>query len=63
MKVNFPTHVCLRRSWQLFLILTLWSYSKYKDILHTLNVYKIPVKDYKIVDRWTAGEVYCFGNI
>ena len=57
MKVNFPTHVCLRRNWQLFLILTLWSYSKCKDTLHTLNVYKIPAEVYKIVHRWTADEV------
>ena len=57
MKVNFPTHVCLRRNLQLFLILTLWSYSKWKGILNTLNVYKIPAKDYKIVDRWTADKV------
>ena len=57
MKVNFPTHVCLRRNWQLFLILTLWSYSKCKDILHTLNICKITAKDYKIVDRWAADEI------
>ena len=57
MKVNFPTHGSLRRNWQLFLTLTLWSYSKCKDVLHTFNVYKIPAKDYKIVHRWTVDEV------
>ena len=40
-RLNFPTNICLRENWQLLLILTHCSYSKYKGILHTFNVYKI----------------------
>ena len=40
-RVNFPTHICLRKNWQSLLTLTHRSYSKYKGILHRLNVYKI----------------------
>ena len=49
-KVNLPTHACLRRDCKLFLILKLLSYSKCKDLLHPLNVYKIPEKEQKVVD-------------
>ena len=39
------------RNRRLFLILTHWSYSKCKDILQKLNVYKIPTKEHQVVDR------------
>ena len=65
--VNLETRTCLTRIWKLFLIVTLWSYWKCKDLLHTLNVYKIPAKEHKVVDRWAANEIsvlwYCFGSI
>ena len=50
------THACLRRNCQLFLILTLWSYSTCKDQLHMLNVYKIHEKEQKVHDRWAEDE-------
>ena len=57
MRVNLPTHICPTRNWQLLLILTDWSYSKCKDILQTLNVYKIAAKKHQVVDRWHADEI------
>ena len=56
-KSKFARHICLGRNCQLFLILTHWSYSKCKDILHTLNVYKIPAKEHQVVDHWAADEI------
>ena len=41
----------------MFFILSQWSYSKCKDILQTLNVYKISAKEYQVVDRWDADEI------
>ena len=38
-KVNLPTHVCLKRNCRLLFILKHWSYAKCKDVLHTLNIY------------------------
>ena len=52
-----PTHACLRINCKLVLILTLSTYSKWKDLLYTLNVYKIPAKEHKVVDRWAADEI------
>ena len=57
LKVILQTHARLTRNWKLFFILTLWSYSKSKDLLHTLNVYKIPPKEHKVVDWWPADEL------
>ena len=56
MKVNLPTHVWLRRNYQLFFILRHWTYSKYKDTFHMLNVYEIPEKEHQVVDHWAADE-------
>ena len=56
-KVNLPTHACFRRNWKLFLILKFWNYRKCKVLLHTLNVYKIPAKEHKVVDHWAADEI------
>ena len=50
------THACLTRNCKLFLIITLWKYSKCKDLLHTSNVCKVPAKEHKAVDRWVADE-------
>ena len=47
-KVNLPTHICPARNWQSFLIWTHYSNSKWKNILHTLKVYKIPAKEHNI---------------
>ena len=54
------THACVTRNSKLFLIITLWSYSKCKGLLHTLNVYKIPAKKHKAVDHWAADELAVF---
>ena len=54
---NLPTHICPMRNWQLFLILTHWSYSKCKDILQTLNVYKITEKEHQVVDRFDEDKI------
>ena len=56
-KVNLPTHIRLRRNCQLFLILTHWISLKRKDILHTLNVYKIPAKEHQVNHQWAADEI------
>ena len=52
-----PADICPTRNLELFLILTHWSYSKCKDILQTLNVYKFPAKEHQAVDRWDAEEI------
>ena len=56
-KVNLPTHACLRRNCKLILIQTLWSYSKCEGLLHTLNVYKILAKKHEVVDHWAANVI------
>ena len=49
------------------MILTHWSCSRCKDILQTLKVYKILVKEDQVDDRWDADKnqfgKYWFGNI
>ena len=57
MRVNLPTHIYPTRNWQLLLILTHWTYSNCKDILHTLNLFKIIAKEHQVVDRWDADEI------
>ena len=42
---------------QPFLIFIHWSYSKCKDILHTLNVCRIPAKEHPVVDRSAADAI------
>ena len=39
------------------MILAHCSWSKYKDILHTLNVYRILPKEDHAVDSWAADEI------
>ena len=56
-KINLPTHIYPTKNLQLLLILKNWSYSKCKNILQTLNVYKIPAKEHQVVDRWDADEI------
>ena len=46
-----------RGNWQLFLILRHWNVFKCKNLLQTLNVYKIPAKELHLVDRWAADEI------
>ena len=57
MNGNLPTHICTTRYSQLFLILSHSSYSKCKDILQTLNVYKNLGKEHQVVDRWDPEEI------
>ena len=57
MKVNLPIHICPTRNWQLFLILTHWTCSKYKDVLHILDVYQIPAKEHQVVVCWAADHI------
>ena len=45
------TYICPTRNWQLFLILTHSNYFKCKNLLQTLNVFKIPPKEHHLVDR------------
>ena len=45
------------RNWQLFFILTHGSHSKCKDLLQTLNVYKITEKEHQVVDHIHADEI------
>ena len=49
------SHAFFRRNCKLSLILTLSA--KCKDLLRTLNVYKIPAEKQKIVYRWAAHQV------
>ena len=56
-KINLPTRIYPTRNLQLPFILTHWSCSKFKNILETLNVYKIPSKEHQVVDRWDADEI------
>ena len=49
LKVNSPASVCLRGNQDLFLKMHCYfnaSYFKYNDILHTMNVYKIPANEH-----------------
>ena len=39
------------------MILSHWSYSKWKDILHTLNIYKNPPKEHQVVEWWAVDEI------
>ena len=55
--VNLPTHICPMTNWQLFFILTHWSYSKCKNMLQTLYVYKIPAKEHQVAHHWGADEM------
>ena len=55
--MKLPTHICLRRNCQLFLTITHSSYSKLKDTLHTLNVYKTSAKEHQGVDRSATYEI------
>ena len=50
MELNLATCVWLKKTWQVFLILSLLSYSKCKSLLHTLNVHEIPAKEHQGVD-------------
>ena len=47
---------------QPFLIFIHWSYSKCKDILHTLNVCRIPAKEHPVVD-WSAADAIWISEI
>ena len=53
-----PTHVCLRRIYQLVLIITHWSYFKNNNLFDNLNVYKISAKEHQIVHSWDVDEIW-----
>ena len=57
-KVNLLTCICPTRNCQLFLRLTHWSFFKYKNLLQTLNIYKIHAKELHLVDRWATDEMW-----
>ena len=51
-KNKFPkTYMSQENLSTIFDINTLWSYSKCKDLLHTLNAHKTPAKEHMAVDR------------
>ena len=50
-------HVCLRKNHQLLLIKALWICFKYNDLLHKLNIYKIPAKEDQVLDLWVTDEI------
>ena len=56
-KVNSAKCVCLRKNCQLLLIKTHWSQFEYNDLLHPLNVYKIPAIQHEAVDFWVVDEI------
>ena len=56
-KVNLPTHICLTGNYLFFFVISHWSSFKGNDILHTLNVYKIPAKKHQVVDSCAADEI------
>ena len=55
--ITLPTHICPMRNCQLFFIWTHWSYSKCKNILQTLYVYKIPAKEHNVGHHLGADEI------
>ena len=34
-----------------------WRYFKYSDLLHTLNLYKMTVKEHQVVEFWAPDEI------
>ena len=60
-KVNLPTHVCLKRNCRLLFILKHWSYAKCKDVLHTLNIYIYYI--YYWIYIYIIMNIYIYTNI
>ena len=56
-KINLPTHVCIRRNYQLFLVITHWSYFKNNNWFYKLNVYKVSAKEHQVVHSWDVDEI------
>ena len=56
-EINLPRHVCLRRNYQLFLIIAHWSYFKNNNLFYNLNVYKISAKEHQVVHSWDVDEI------
>ena len=56
---NFYPTLFIKRTWKSpFRIgLTHWSYCKCKDILHTLNLWKISAKEPQVIDGRDANEI------
>ena len=55
-RVNLGTYICPKRNSNYFWYWH-WSHSKCRDILQTLNVYKIPGKEHQIVHDWDVHEI------
>ena len=62
-KINLPTHVCLRRNYRLFFLITHWSYFKNNNLLYKLNVYKISANKYQVVHSWDLDEISVFETL
>ena len=45
------------KNWQLILTLPLSSYSKFRDILHTFNVYRVTEKEHQVAYRSDADDM------
>ena len=63
MKMNLPTNVCLRRNYQLFLIITHWSHFKSNIFFYKLNVYNISAKKHQVVHSWDIDEISVSGTL
>ena len=57
LKIQLLPDVGLRRTCQIFLIVTRWSYSKSKEVLHTLNVHKLSGREHMVVFPWATNEM------
>ena len=51
------TDICPTKNWQLLFILTLWSYSKCKDILQMYNVSRSTEKEHQVTYHWDPDEI------
>ena len=61
--MNSAANLCLRKNYQILLILTYWSYTKWNDVLHTLNINKILAKKHQVVQSWVVHEISVFGTL
>ena len=55
--INSPKRLCLWKNYCLLLLKTHRSNFKCNDLLHMLNIYKIPAKEHQVVDFWVADQI------
>ena len=55
--INSLKRLCLCKNYCLLLLKTYRSNFKYNDLLHMLNVYKIPAKEHQVVDFRVADQI------